>query len=150
MQKILVGVIGSEKCSKVAEEAQKLALLCAGEVTFLTIINPKFKLITSKKKLEEENLEIEAEKSEKEEALKKCSMLYESCKYELGKEGVKTKRVIKEGNYPADDICNYAEENDFDLIVIADKGDNSIKEFLLGSTTEKIIRHAKTSVLVVK
>ena len=63
---------------------------------------------------------------------------------------METKRVVKEGNYPAEDICKYADENNFDLLVIADKGDEKLKDKLLGSTTEKIVRKSKTSVLVVK
>jgi len=77
-------------------------------------------------------------------------MVYGQCELVLGEQGLKTKRVVKEGNYPAEDIVEYADENDFDLLVIADKGSKKLKDKLLGSTTEKIVRHAKTSVLVVK
>jgi len=52
MLKILVAIEGSESCSKVAQKAQELALLCKGDVTFLTIVSPDFKLVTSKEKLE--------------------------------------------------------------------------------------------------
>ncbi|MGM0500214.1 MAG: universal stress protein [Bacillota bacterium] len=150
MLKILVAIEGSESCSKVAQKAQELALLCKGDVTFLTIVSPDFKLVTSKEKLEAENKKLEMKKAETEEALETCSMVYGQCELVLGEKGLKTKRVVKEGNYPAEDIVEYADENDFDLLVIADKGSKKLKNKLLGSTTEKIVRHAKTSVLVVK
>ncbi|CCU79841.1 hypothetical protein HSACCH_01646 [Halanaerobium saccharolyticum subsp. saccharolyticum DSM 6643] len=150
MIKILVAIKGADSCSKVAQKAQELALLCKGEVTFITIVSNEMGLITSKEKLEttEENLNIK--KSEKNKALKTCSMVYGQCERKLGEKGLETKRVVKEGNYPAEDICKYADENNFDLLVIADKGDTKLKDKLLGSTTEKIVRESKTSVLVVK
>ncbi|MGM0603705.1 MAG: universal stress protein [Bacillota bacterium] len=150
MFKILVAVKGSESCSEVAQKAQEMALLCKGEVTFLTIVSPEHRLIRSKEEFEQLNLDLEETKRETEEALKTCSTLYGQCEVTLGEKGLETERVVKEGNHPAEDICDYAEENDFDLIVIADKGDKTLKDKLLGSTAEKIIKHAKTSVLVVK
>jgi len=148
--KILVAIKGSESCSKVANKAQEMALLCKGDVTFLTIVSSDFKLITSKEEMEVENKKMELKKTETEKALKTCSMVYGQCELVLGEKGLKTKRVVKEGNNPAEDIVEYADENNFDLLVIAAKGNESLKDKLLGSTTEKIVRYAKTSVLVVK
>ena len=150
MLKILVAIKGSESCSKVAKKAQEMALLCKGDVTFLTIVSSDFKLITSKEEMEVENKKMELKKTETEKALKTCSMVYGQCELVLGEKGLKTKRVVKEGNNPAEDIVEYADENNFDLLVIAAKGNESLKDKLLGSTTEKIVRYAKTSVLVVK
>lgn len=150
MFKILVAVKGSDRCSKVAQKAQEMALLCKGSVTFVTVVTPEHRLIRSKEEFEQANLDLEMKKKESEEALEVCSTLYGQCEVELGKKGLETKRIVLEGNHPAEKICNYAEDEEFDLIVIADKADKSIKEKLLGSTAEKIIKHAKTSVLVVK
>jgi len=47
-------------------------------------------------------------------------------------------------------ILKYAESNDIDLIVMGSKGASGIKEILIGSNTERIVRHAKCPVLVVK
>ncbi|MDZ7671916.1 MAG: universal stress protein [Halanaerobiales bacterium] len=47
-------------------------------------------------------------------------------------------------------ICEYAENNGFDIIVLADKGIGGVKRFFLGSISDKVLRHAKVSVLVVK
>jgi len=150
IMKILVAINGSDSCSKVAQKAQEMALLCKGEVTFLTILTPEYKFITSLKEYHETNELMRKKKKETEEALEKCSMLYGQCELTLGEKGLGTNRVVKEGNYPPQDICRYAEENNFDLIVVADKEDTSMKNVLLGSTTEKIVRHSKVSVLVVK
>lgn len=150
MQKILVAIDGSKSCHKAAEKAKEYALLCRASVTFITIIEPKFGLVTSKEEFEEMQRDIEAKKESSNKYLDKCSEIYESCKTEIESSDLATKRVVKEGNNPAQDICRYADDNDFDLIVLADKGQSSIKDYLLGSTTEKVVRHADVSVMVVK
>ncbi|MTI21782.1 universal stress protein [Fulvivirga sp. RKSG066] len=48
------------------------------------------------------------------------------------------------------EILKYLKENNIDLIVMGSKGASGIKELLIGSNTEKIIRHAQCPVLVVK
>lgn len=51
---------------------------------------------------------------------------------------------------PVHEIVEFAQENEIDLIVIATHGHRGLKHFLLGSTTENVIRHAKCPVLVVR
>jgi len=67
----------------------------------------------------------------------------------LEKENIKVAKKVYEGN-PAEKICQVAEEEDYDMIVVADKGLGGIKRFFLGSISDKVVRHANTSVLVVK
>ncbi|WP_257286673.1 universal stress protein [Halanaerobium congolense] len=66
------------------------------------------------------------------------------------KRDVRIKKVVKIGDDPADEICDFAENNEIDMIVIADKGLGKVKRFLLGSISDKVVHHAQTSVLVVK
>jgi universal stress protein A len=47
-------------------------------------------------------------------------------------------------------ICDYAEREKIELIVIATHGWTGLKHALIGSTAERIVRHAKCPVLVVK
>ena len=51
---------------------------------------------------------------------------------------------------PAEYICKEAENNDYDLIILADTGEGGVKRFLLGSTSDRVVRHAETSVMIVK
>jgi len=150
MKKILVAVDGSESCSKAAEKAKDFAMLCKASVTFLTILESSFKFIKSKEEFDELQQQKEVEKQESSKFLDKCSKIYQSCESDLKNSGIEVNRVVKEGNYPAKDISDYADENGFDLIVMAAKGESNVKKFLLGSTTEKVVRHSKTSVLVIK
>ena len=47
-------------------------------------------------------------------------------------------------------ICDLAKENGFDLIALATHGYTGLKHVLLGSTAERVVRHAPCAVLVVK
>lgn len=68
---------------------------------------------------------------------------------EMGREaGVSVNTVLLQG-YPAQEILNFAEKNDIDLIVMGKHGNTGIDRFLLGGVTEKVLRHANSEVLVV-
>ena len=56
---------------------------------------------------------------------------------------------LKEGNTPSQ-IIETAANGGFDLIVVGHMGESGIKEFLLGSTSERVVHQARCAVLVVK
>ncbi len=150
MLKILAAIDGSKSCEKSAQKAEELALLCGSDLTFLTIIEPKLEFIRDEEEFKESRKNIELEKEKSNKMLQECNEIYNECQL-VGQDcDVKVDRVVMEGVHPADKICNYAEQNGYDLIVISDKGRTNIKKFLLGSVTEKVVRHSKVSVLVVK
>jgi len=51
---------------------------------------------------------------------------------------------------PADKIVEIAKEGAFDLIVIGNSGLGGIKEYILGSVSDRIADHASSPVLIVK
>jgi nucleotide-binding universal stress UspA family protein len=51
---------------------------------------------------------------------------------------------------PAEEIINFAEKEEMDLIVIGDRGLGSVTRFFLGSVSNKVSRHAPCPVLIVK
>jgi nucleotide-binding universal stress UspA family protein len=51
---------------------------------------------------------------------------------------------------PAEEITNYAKEIGAQMIVIATHGQSGLAHFLLGSTTEGVVRHAECAVLTVR
>jgi len=51
---------------------------------------------------------------------------------------------------PAEEIIDYAEKNDIDLIVMGTLGLTGVKRFLIGSVAENVVRHSKVPVLVVR
>jgi vacuolar-type H+-ATPase subunit F/Vma7 len=44
----------------------------------------------------------------------------------------------------------FAEKNDIDLIVMGSHGKSAIQRFLIGSVAEKVVKHSKIAVLVVR
>ena len=61
---------------------------------------------------------------------------------------IKIETLTMEGN-AADVILKISEEKDVDLVVMASSGKHMIDRFLLGSVTEKTVRHSKVPVLVI-
>lgn len=68
----------------------------------------------------------------------------------IGREAnLEVESIILEGN-PADEIVNYVEKNEIDLIVMGKQGKNAIQRFLIGSVAENVVRHSNISILVVR
>jgi len=57
-------------------------------------------------------------------------------------------KIIR-GN-PGPTIVQYANDHQFDLIVIGSRGLNSLQEFVLGSVSHKVAKRANCSVLIVR
>jgi nucleotide-binding universal stress UspA family protein len=69
---------------------------------------------------------------------------------ETGKaSGIRVEPVILEG-HPAYKILEFAEQEGMDLIVMGTLGRSGLERFLLGSIAEKVVKHSKIPVMVVK
>jgi nucleotide-binding universal stress UspA family protein len=69
---------------------------------------------------------------------------------QLGDEhNVEVKTQLLEGD-PAEQIIDYAENNDIDLIVMGTHGESGISRFLMGSVAQKVARKSSTEVLISK
>lgn len=53
-------------------------------------------------------------------------------------------------NTVADEICDVAENEDIDLIIIGSHGLRGLSRFLMGSVASKVVKHSPCSVYVVK
>lgn len=63
--------------------------------------------------------------------------------------GVELTTEVRAGN-AAQQIIQVARQGGFDLVVLGAKGHSIIRDFLLGSTTDRVSHHAPCSVLVVR
>ena len=63
--------------------------------------------------------------------------------------GVKVSVTVLEGT-PFDELVRYAAQENADLIVMATHGYTGLKHVLLGSTAERVVRHAPCPVLTVR
>jgi nucleotide-binding universal stress UspA family protein len=59
-------------------------------------------------------------------------------------------RVSTAVGHPAQAIVRFAQRGNFDLLVVGHSGRSGVWGTLLGSTAEKIVRHARCSVLVAR
>jgi nucleotide-binding universal stress UspA family protein len=63
--------------------------------------------------------------------------------------GMEAESIVLKGN-PAEEIMDFAEKQKIDMIVVGSLGKSGIERFVLGSVSEKVVRHAKIQVLVVR
>jgi nucleotide-binding universal stress UspA family protein len=66
----------------------------------------------------------------------------------LKKNGINAKTVIIEG-MPSDEILNYTEKNQVDLIIMSTHGSSGLTRWAFGSVADKVIRHSPVPVLVI-
>ncbi|MFZ1866512.1 MAG: universal stress protein [Polyangiales bacterium] len=64
--------------------------------------------------------------------------------------GVAVELAVIEDHAPARAICDYAEQNDVDLIVVGSHGRGGMEHWLIGSVAERVVRHATANVYVVR
>lgn len=63
--------------------------------------------------------------------------------------GVELKTALRPG-HPARTIVDFARAGDFDLVVLGHSGHSEVWAMFLGTTAEKVSRHAPCSVLIVR
>ncbi|MEE9264164.1 MAG: universal stress protein, partial [Vicinamibacteria bacterium] len=69
--------------------------------------------------------------------------------YRLARAGLSTDSLLVRG-HAAEQICRLAEERAVDLVVVGSRGRSSLSRFILGSVSGQVVKHAATSVLIVK
>lgn len=141
---IMVATDGSELARKAVDSAIKLARLNNAKLYAVHVIAPGETKVT-----QHDPRDTEWEKHMKEH-LKAQGREATHYVETTGKiQNVAVEPVIMEGN-PADEIVNFAEKNDIELIVMGSLGKTGVQRFLLGSVAENVIRHSKKPVLVIK
>jgi len=153
MKRILVAVDGSESAQKAAQKAAELAEDLEAEVTLIHVYTETAQIPVNQfnevaSYLSAETMESIMEQQEDTIKDKRQKILDNDAQF-FKEKGMEVEKILLHGD-PADEVCEYAAENNFDLIVVADKGHGKVERFLLGSISDKIVRHAKTSVMVVK
>lgn len=150
--KILVPLDGSDHSFKALEAALEIADRFGSEVTLIhvtqlsliPIITPETPFITSTPivnpsdfvKLREVESRVAEEILDRGESMAR-------------EKGICVRKVRREG-HAVQEIVREAKEGNYDLIVMGRKGVSGIKELLLGSVTDGVVRHAPCSVLVVR
>ncbi|MCU0850714.1 MAG: universal stress protein [Candidatus Thermoplasmatota archaeon] len=146
MKRLLVAYDGSEASNKAIDLAvqcctpdDELVLLTVipaalVESTFTNMLLPTIDLST-----------VVTPGTFKEKAMENLGKLSKELEGKIGKVDI----AVEAGD-PADEILLVAKKYDSDIILIGYKGYGKEGRFLLGSVTDKVVRHASRSVLVVR
>ena len=146
MKKLLVAYDGSDASKKAID----LALKCANkedEVTLLTVVPAELTESSFTKMLLPtiDLSKLVKSGTFKEKAMESLSKVSKEIGY-----NVKKVNIAVESGDPADEILLSAKKHEVDIIVVGYKGYGKEGRFLLGSVTDKVVRHAGVSVLVVR
>ena len=146
MKKLLVAYDGSEASRK----ALDLSLKCANkedEITLLTVVPAELSESSFTKMLLPtiDLSSVVRSGSFKEKAMESVSKLVKEIEPNVSKVNV----AVETGD-PADEILLSAKKHEANIIVVGYKGYGKEGRFLLGSVTDKVVRHAGISVIVVR
>ncbi len=146
--KILLPTDGSRNSEKAIAHALTIAEFEDAEIIILNVVDsvyltglPEEDLITKSEMILEE---------ESKKVISRVEKIIRELEEEKGSEAkdIKISARTIEGN-AADVILKISEQEDIDLIVIASSGKHMLDRFLLGSVTEKTVRHTKVPILVI-
>ena len=145
-KKILLPIDGSEASERAGEYAISTADLSGADIIVLNVIDTDYLNSLPQQDLREkldEQLREEGKKAvekfknkiEKEECAGNCK-------------NINLITLIKQGK-PEDIILETAEEEGVDQIIMGKSGKHSFERFLMGSTTERVVRRAKIPVNII-
>ena len=158
--KILVGVDGSENSEKALDYALEIADKFSASILILNAFQPPPEFgyqpnLSSQFPASGSPQDAIGDQPNMSAFIKDLRKVHEAVLSKAGERAIKLKPMLKittelkEGNTPSQIIATAA-DGGFDLIVVGHMGESEIKEFLLGSTSERVVHQAKCEVLVVK
>jgi nucleotide-binding universal stress UspA family protein len=151
LKKILVPIDGSDLSFRAAEYAVHLARTEKAEVTALNVVEDikQGGAIGLQAKYGNVSLVDAFRKVRKDSAEKWIDKIREVAY----SQGVAFKgEIVDDEDITSESgvITEYAQKNNFDLIVIGSKGRSKLERLLMGGVTNSVVNNAKTSVLVVR
>jgi nucleotide-binding universal stress UspA family protein len=138
-KKILLAYDGSEGANKGLEAGINLARVHQAEFWALAV----------QEKLPRFSGTIDEVQEEKEFANQHYGKLLETASARAQEAGIDLKTLMRPG-HPAQTILQVAKEGKFDLILVGHSGLSGVWAAFLGTTAEKVSRHAPCSVLIVR
>ncbi|MGB9717676.1 MAG: universal stress protein [Thermoproteota archaeon] len=137
-RRILVPLDGSEHSVKALETAVQIALKFGSRITLVHVYQVGGFAISP------------TPVNEFVEAIRKMGVnILEDGEKRVKSGGVEVDKLLVEGR-PVDQIIRTCREGGFDMIVMGARGLSRVKEVILGSVSEGVVRHASCPVLVVK
>lgn len=144
LQKILVPLDGSEVAERAIPTALEIGKKAEAEVVFLRVLETEDILIP-----DHLAMPMPMPPQWVEDFYKKASYYLEDIENRVDQRGLTLTSRIVEGD-PAAVVVDIADEEEFDLIVMSSHGYSGLQRWILGSVTEKVLRHATCPVFVVR
>ncbi len=138
-KKILLAYDGSDGAQKALEAGIKLAKTHQAELWAVTV----------QEKLVRYGGTIDEVQEEKEAADKRYGKIVAQVLTKARESGIEVK-TLRPFGHPAQTIVEAAKEGRFDLILVGHSGLSGVWAAFLGTTAEKVSRHAPCSVLIVR
>lgn len=133
-QKILLAVDGSEHSKRAVEHAIQVAsFIPQSQVEIISVID----LLKAKTEILHGEL-----KQKRQQALEEIKSCFE-------KKQIAYQLKIERGD-PGPTIVDYANKNNFNLVVIGSRGLNSLQEMVLGSVSHKVAKRVHCPVMIIK
>ncbi len=146
-EKILVPLDGSENSRRALIEAITLSKHTKSSVTGLYVIKseesdkPFVDMLQPLSNIEEKGYETKR--------LSEADHLMKDLKELCGSNGIEFQGIASMGT-PSHKIVQYAEKNNFDLVIMGMRGKGHLDEMLLGSVSYYVLHKSKVPVLIVK
>lgn len=138
-QKILLAYDGSEGANTALNVGINLAKIHQAELWAVAV----------QEKLPRFSGTIDEVQEEKQFANEQYGKLLEAAKVKAKGAGIELKTLMRPG-HPAQTIVAVAKEGKFDLVLVGHSGLSGVWAAFLGTTAEKVSRHAPCSVLIVR
>jgi len=136
-EKILVPLDGSELAEVALPYAEEMGWRISSEVTLLQVSETG-----ESQRFHEHEIYLQRE----------ASIVKRNIAHHLGKEqeeNIGVKSVVTEG-YPAEEIVDYAEKSDIDMVIMATHGRTGVRRWALGSVADKVVRAASQPVVLIR
>jgi nucleotide-binding universal stress UspA family protein len=145
-KKILLATDGSKNSEKAGEYAISLADISGAEILVLNVIDTYYLDAIPqpdiRKSLDEEL------RSDGKKAVEKFKTRLEESQCQGYCKNIQFKTMLKEGK-PSEEILKTITEENVDQVIIGKSGKHGLERFLLGQTTENVVREAKVPVNVI-
>ncbi len=139
-QKILAPLDGSKFSECIVEHVSAVATGCrVPEVVLLRVVEPMSTQVYDIP----DSFRREVQEKAKTEAKAYLAKLAKNLK----QEGIATKTAIVQGE-PAEEILDYANKNQVDLITMSTHGRSGVSRWTFGSVTDRVIRQSTVPVLI--
>lgn len=145
-KKILLPTDGSENAIKAGEYAISLADMSGAEITILNVVDTSYLNAIPQPEVRES---VDEElRNDMNNAVKKFKETIEENQCNGTCKNINFKVILKEGN-PSDIILKTIDEENIDQVVMGKSGKQGLEKFLLGRTTDKVVKESKVPVNVI-